>query len=690
MINRQLIKPQSIVVVGGSDNTAKPGGKILKNIKDGGFKGRLVVLNPKADQIQGLPSYRKPEDLPPCELAILAIAARHCPSTVEFLAKHKHTKAVIILSAGFGEESQAGAKLENQLSQIVEDYQLSLIGPNCIGLLNGYYQAVFTSPVPPLAPNGVDFISASGATAVFVIESGMPLGLRFSSVFSVGNSISIAVEDVLKYMDESFDPQHDSKTKILYIESIRKPDTFLKHAASLRRKGCRIAAIKAGSSDAGSRAASSHTGALAGSDTAVDALFRKAGVLRCYSRRELITVAALFSYPPLNGKRLAVITHAGGPAVMLTDALAQGRLEVPQINSPKKKDLSDQLFAGSSVENPIDFLATGTAEQLGMVIDYCNHHFKEVDAMAVIFGSPGLFNVESVYRLLHKRMISSDKPIYPILPSTVNAANAITYFQDLGHATFPDEVAFGRALAKVYHTPDPLPDNDLPDFAIDRKQMEPILKKYQDAYLSPDDCARVLDIAGITRVKEKLIYQVPDWQSVVSEIPFPWAMKVTGPLHKSDVGGVVLNINSIEQAESTYERLMQIESAEAVLIQAMLSGRELFAGVKREPPFGHLLACGLGGIFVELMQDVTFALSPLSRIEAQKMIERLRAYPLLKGYRGQTTIALDAFVDTLCRLSALVSIVPEISELDLNPLLADQDGIVAVDSRIRVRHLSEG
>ncbi|MGC9342119.1 MAG: CoA-binding protein, partial [Bacteroidales bacterium] len=343
---KELINPKSIVIVGGSNNIHKPGGKVIKNIKEGTFNGKLYVVNPKEDSVQGFDSYKAIEDIPETDLAILAIPARFCVDAVKVLALEKKTRAFIIVSAGFSEESEEGKKLEEEITRVVESVGGSLIGPNCIGVMTHFYQGVFTLPIPRLSPKGCDFISGSGATAVFIMESGMPKGLTFSSVFSVGNSAQLGVEDMLEYMDESFDPEHSSKNKILYIESIKKPQKLLKHASSLVRKGCKIAAIKAGSSEAGSRAASSHTGALASSDQAVDALFKKAGIVRCYGREELSTIAGVFEHPEVTGKNVAIITHAGGPAVMMTDVLSKGGFSIPHIEGPAAKELLNELFPG--------------------------------------------------------------------------------------------------------------------------------------------------------------------------------------------------------------------------------------------------------------------------------------------------------------------------------------------------------
>jgi acyl-CoA synthetase (NDP forming) len=435
MINRQLLNPASIVVVGGSDDIAKPGGKVLKNIIDGGFDGDLYVVNPKMDRIQGITSYRDIHGLPPVDLAVLAVPAKLCPDAVRVLTGGKETRAFIILSAGFSEESGEGERMEEEIVDLIDSVEGCLIGPNCIGVINTSYHAVFTTPIPRLDPKGCDFISGSGATAVFIMESGIPNGLTFSSVYSVGNSAQLGVEEVLQYLDETHDPEKCSPVKLLYIETIDKPEMLLKHARSLIRKGCRIAAIKSGSSEAGSRAATSHTGALASSDLAVDVLFRKAGIVRCYSRQELAAVASVFMHKELPGKNLALISNAGGPCVMLTDA----------------EKLLEKLHPGSSVSNPIDFLATGTAEQLAEIMDACETKFDHIDAMIVIFGSPGLIPIHAVFDVLEEKMKSCIKPIFPVLPSVINAKDEIARFLARGRINFPDEVALVKSIGDRMH-----------------------------------------------------------------------------------------------------------------------------------------------------------------------------------------------------------------------------------------------
>ncbi len=681
-IANELIAPKSIVVVGGTDNVHAPGGRVLENLINGNFPN-LYVVNPKKDEVQGLKVHKDVKDLPQVDLAIMAIAAKYIPDAVKTLTEEKGTKGFIILSAGFSEENEEGAKLERQVVEQIEKVNGSLIGPNCIGLLNTNYNGVFTRPIPTLDPQGVDFISGSGATAVFIIETGVSKGLTFNSVYSVGNSAQLGVEEVLEYLDETFDEKTSSKIKLLYIENVDKPNKLLKHASSLIRKGCRIAAIKSGGSEAGSRAASSHTGALASSDTAVNALFQKAGIVRCNSREELITVASVFMHPELKGKNIAVITHAGGPAVMLTDALSNGGLDVPHIEGEKADALLEKLFPGSSVANPIDFLATGTAEQLGDIIDAVNNDFDNIDAMVVVFGSPGLFPVYDVYDLLDEKMKTSKKPIYPVLPSVVNVADEIKQFVAKGRVNFPDEVTLGNALAKVYHTSAPVEENiAMPE--VDKTTIRNIVDQADNGYLAPEQVVQLLDAAGIARAGEAVVNSKEEAIEKAKALGLPVVMKVVGPVHKSDVGGVVLNVKDEATVAAEFERMIQIKDTTAILIQPMLSGTELFVGAKREDKFGHMVLCGLGGIFIEVLEDVSAGLAPLTQKETETMIQSLNSYGIIKGVRGQKGVNEPAFAEIVQRVSALVTVAPEIFEMDLNPLLGTPEKVVAVDARIRI------
>ena len=503
-------------------------------------------------------------------------------------------------------------------------------------------------------------------------------------MFSVGNAAQVAVEDVLEYLDGSYDPSTSSSIKLLYMEDIRNPQKLLKHATSLITKGCKIAAIKAGSTEAGSKAAASHTGAMANSDVATRALFKKAGIVYCSSREELLSVASVFSYKKLEGKNIAIITHAGGSAVMLTDALTQGGLNVPAIEGAKADELVEYLNPGSSVGNPIDFLATGTAEQLGIIIDYCEHKFDEIDAMVVVFGSPGLFDVENVYKVLTVKLGVCKKPIYPVLPSLINAQKEIEYFLSKGYVNFPDEVTLGKALAEVYYTPTPyVARPNLP--IIDKQTIKQDIHTSSNGFLAVERVDQILKSAGIPRAKEIVVDEVEEAVIEARKLGYPVVMKVVGTVHKSDVGGVVLNVTSNSAVEEIFEKLMKIKGTTAVLIQPMLTGTELFVGVKYEPGFGHVILCGLGGIFIEVMKDFSAGLSPLNNEEAEEMIKNLKGYPIIQGIRGQEGVNQALFAEIITRVSSLVEHFPEIVEMDINPLIATGNKIVAVDARIRTQ-----
>lgn len=684
MINRQLLHPESIVVVGGSNNVHKPGGALVRNLISGGYNGTLRIVNPKEDEVQGIKVFHDVADIPPTDLAVLVIPTPACPDAVELLASQKEVKAFIIISAGFGEETKAGAELEQRILDSCERYGAALIGPNCIGLMNSWHHSVFTKPIPTLHDKGIDFISGSGATAVFILESAVIKGLPFNSVWSVGNSKQIGIEDVLQYMDENFDHARDSHIKLLYIENISDPDKLLFHASSLIRKGCRIAAIKAGSSESGSRAASSHTGAIASSDSAVEALFRKAGIVRCFSREELTTVGCIFTLPPLTGRNFAIVTHAGGPGVMLTDALSKGGLNVPKIEGPEADDLKSKLFPGSSVSNPIDILATGTPEHLALAIDYCENKFEGIDAIFVIFGTPGLVQLYEAYDVLHKKILECKKPIFPILPCLHTAGPEVAEFLKKGHVNFSDEVTLATALTQVMKTPRPAsPEIEL--FGVDVPRIREVIGRIDDnGYISPEHVHELLECAGIPMVPEKVSDDKAELTAFAERVGYPVVAKVVGPVHKSDVGGVALNIRTAEHLALEFDRMMQIEGAKGIMVQKMLKGRELFIGAKYEPRFGHIVLCGLGGIFVEVLKDVSSGLAPLSYDEAYSMIHSLRAYKIIKGTRGQKGINEKKFAEIIVRLSTLLRFATEIKEMDINPLLADENDVVAVDARIRI------
>ena len=688
MIARELLDPKSIVVCGASSDIHKPGGKALKNLLESPFRGPVYAVNPKETEVQGVKCYAKVDDLPQVDCALLCIAAKFCAQTVDVLALQKGCKGFIIVSAGFSEESHEGAEIEKHIADTINSVGGSLIGPNCTGFLNVNYAGCFDTPIPPLDPKGVDFITGSGATAVFIKEYGMSNGLKFNSVWAVGNSAQLGIEDVLEHLDETFEPEKSSHVIMLYMEKIGDPQRLLKHSRSLINKGCHIAAIKSGGSAAGSRAASSHTGALATNDAAVDALFRKAGIVRCHNRQELTTVCGVFMHPEIKGKRCAVITHAGGPAVMLTDVLSNGGMEVPSLKDhPASPALLAKLFGGSSVGNPIDFLATGTAEQLGYIIDTVENEYDEIDFSVVIFGSPGLFSNKEVYDLLDEKMKTCKKPIFPVLPSIINVKDEIEDFIAKGRINFPEECVLGNALCKVYNTPKPQPEHvELPK--IDVARIRRTIDRCKSGYLEIADYNELLDAAGISRKKSVEVSKKEDALAFAKEVgcskDVPLVMKVVGPLHKSDVGGVTLGVKDLDTVAKEFDRLIVIPETYAVEMYPMLDGIDVYIGAIKDPKFGHQIFFGLGGIFIEVLKDVQSALAPITADEAKEMLKQLKGYKILQGVRGQEGVNIDLYADQVARVSALVQAAPEIAEMDLNPLLGNPRYVTAVDARIRI------
>ena len=683
MINEQLINPQSIVVVGASNNMIKPGGSALYNIVNGTFNGKVYAVNAKGGTIQGLQAYTDVKDIPQTDLAVISVPASICLNVVETLASEKGVKAFIIFSAGFAEESTDGAILEEKLLQIVNRYNAVMIGPNCSGFFNTNHQSIFTRPIPKLNTRGVDIISSSGGTITYIIESAMQIGLRFNSAWSIGNATQVSIEDILEDMDNNFDAKESPRIKLLYLEKINDPDRLLKHTASLINKGCKIAAIKSGTTLSGSRAALSHTGAIASSDSAVEALFRKAGIIRCFSREELANVAAVLSLKELKGKNLAVISQAGGPAVILTDALSKGSINVPEMNKELAAKLKEQLLPGAAVSNPIDIIGTGTGEHVGLVIDFCEKYFKEIDGIAVIYGNPGVTDVAKAYEILDQKIKTCKLPIYPILPSVVAAVQEMDEFVEKGHVNFSDEYALASALSKVVCSTPPSVGK-IEDIGVDVPRIRAIIDAAPNGFVSSDIIRQLFDAAGIPQVQELVTDNKDEAITFARKINYPIVAKCVGPIHKSDMGGVVLNVQSDDHLALEFDRLMKMPEVESVMIQPMLSGQELFIGATYEPKFGHIILCGLGGIFVEILKDVASGLAPLSFHEAKSMVRSLKSYKIIQGVRGKEGLNEDLFVEIIVRLSIMLRFATEIKEIDINPLLANNKTVVAVDARIRI------
>ncbi|MCA0933774.1 acetate--CoA ligase family protein [Lutimonas saemankumensis] len=681
MLHSKLINPSSIAVIGGSEHIDHIGGSVLKNLIDQPFPGDLFVVNPKKKIVQGIRAFSDVTELPQTDLAIFAIPASEILSSVLELVERKGTKGFMIYSAGFAELNEEGKKMELEITKVIDEAGGSLLGPNNIGMINENFAGIFTRPVPKITKYGADFISASGATAVFTIEAAQQIGLSFSGLYTVGNSAQIGVEEILEYLDISYTPKESSRVKLLYIEGLKHPEKLLKHALSLKKKGCTLVALKAGKTRKGQHAAASHTGAMANPEVFIQALFKKAGIVVCESRYELVTIGAILQPLKSVPKSIGIITHAGGPAVILTDVLTQNNLLVPDLSEEHKNNLASMLYPGAATGNPIDMLATGNADQLREVVKYCENEVKDIDAIAVIFGSPGLGSVKKPYEVIHEMRSQCKKPIFAIMPSVVNVKKEIQFFIEKGNIAFYDEYLFGSCLSRIAGV-DFFDSQESAAKKNEFRAVSSLIASEKKGFLAPEACFKVLSVIGIPAAKQHIVRSKSELENCCEVINFPVAQKIIGPLHKTDEKGVILNVRNKQELFENFSSLMKINAAEGVLIQEMVDGKEVFVGAKREEGFPPLIMCGAGGIYVEALNDRTQSLAPIDNIEAGKMIESLRIFPILNGLRGEAPCNLEAFRKSIELVSDLMLQNPQITELDLNPLILNEKGITAVDARI--------
>jgi len=677
-----LFHPESIAVIGASNEKLKTGGRVTDNIKSNGYTGKLWAINPKASDVMGLPTFKSVADLPSApDLAYIAIPAPFVRASLEELAI-KGTKAVIILTAGFGEKDQKGKEEEQRFLEIAAQNDMTLIGPNCSGFLTTCYSGKFAGLIPRLKKGQIDIISGSGATVDYLMEQATMRGLSFSNVVNMGNSIQIGVEDIFELVDENYGPEN-SRLILMYMESVKKPEKLLKHARSLTRKGCTIVGIKSGVTAAGERAAASHTGAMASPDTAVQALFDKAGIIRVQSKAELIEIACAFTALKglITDYRVCIVTDAGGPGVMLSDELGRQGLKQPILSQETQRRLSEVLPPEAAIGNPIDTLPSRTPEQIEKIFKILNETERDnVDVIFAITGNSGMTDNWKLYEAIMKGMDTGSIPVIPIISSASTCRDMIDKLRDAGRIIFPDEVPVGTALGRLSRKPVLAEPMELPaDF--DKAKIESILTK-QGEQLDPDAVKGIMAAAGLKLPFQSDIFDKANLKAACERAGYPLVMKVIGPLHKSDVGGVKVGIADYEKAVIAFDELMKISDAKGVLVQQMIEGTEVIIGAKREERFGHLIMFGLGGIYAEVLKDVSFALAPLGVEESMAMINRIKTLPILKGIRGQKGVSIEVLADYLARLSLLVHNFPQIEEIDLNPVKGFGKELYVVDARI--------
>ena len=695
-----ILNPRSVALVGASRQPGTIGAALLANLKRCAFTGPIYPINPKAAEIDGLTAYPAVSAVgAPIDMALIAVPAPMVESAVRDCAR-AGVRGVVIVSSGFGELSQEGREIEKRLRDFCRASGMRMVGPNCMGVLNTdpaiSMNAVFVPPWPPAGNIGL--LSQSGALGYVILDRIEALKIGLSTFISVGNKVDVSGNDLLAYWAE--DPRTD--VIVLYLESFGNPREFARVAPEV---ACRkpIVAMKSGRSAAGTRAATSHSASLANLDVAVDALFEQAGVIRASTLEELMDVAVLLANQPVPaGPRVGVISNGGGPGILLADACEARGLTLPELAPGTVEALHQMLPKMAGLANPIDMIASATAAHYAGAIELVGND-PGIDSLIVIYLPPRLHDPAEVASAISEAAgkVPLEKPVLTVLMSSrgVPMPENAGPRGRLPSYSFPENAAVALAAAERYGRWRTRPAGRCLSLtpsaqAAIRGVIDRVVANHdKPVWLEPDDLATVLRAAGIEFAATEEAH-VRDAASVSGRLGYPLVLKIQAPevLHKSDVGGVVLGLRSKDEvAESTDRLVREMKSAgitlERVLLQREVRGGiEALVGVTTDPTFGPLLVCGLGGVLVELIKDVSFRLTPVSDVDAAEMLSKLRSARLLDGYRGNPAGDRAALIDVILRVSALVELVPELHELDLNPVkvLPPGEGAIVVDGRLRV------
>ena len=695
----KIMKPKSIAVIGASTKPKTIGSEIMQRLRDYKFNGNIYPVNPKGGIIEGFQAYTSINEVPEeVDLAVIVVNAKFVLDTIDQCHK-KGIKGLCIITAGFKETGKEGAELEKQLLQKVRDYGMRCVGPNCLGVLNTNdnvkMDATFAESLP--VKGDIGFVSQSGALGGGILNILKDLNLGFAQFVSIGNQADINAETMLEYWEND----DDVKQILLYMESIQNPQNFRKLATRITKKKP-ILALKAGRSAAGASAASSHTGSLAGADKAAAALLKQSGVIREFSLKNLFANAKAFSNCPIpKGNRVAIITNSGGPGIMATDAVCESGMQMAKITDETKEKLRSFLPSAASVKNPIDMIASAPIEHYKQTLETVLQD-ENVDMIAVIYlPFLGLKDIDVAQALMEIKAKNPQKPIIGVFMTTSDFFVKISNMEvNMPFYMYAEEAAEAMTRLDQQRQWMEKPQGSIPTYNVDKAKVETIIKnslKEGRAQLTTLESIDVLEAYGIRACKYGLATNEEEVAKLGNEIGYPVVMKMTSKTtsHKTDVGGVVVNIKDEAQLRNEYKALLQrleakglLDGLEGVIIQEMVKGsREMVCGIATDPQYGPMMMFGLGGVFVEVMKDVTFRIAPLTDNDAMDMIKSVKAYKLLEGARGTTPAQIGQIQETLLRLSQLVNDFKFIDELDINPLLISEktgEGI-AVDGRIKVR-----
>lgn len=695
----KIMRPKAIAVIGASTKPATIGSEIMQRLRDYKFTGNIYPVNPKADTIEGFKAYPTVLDIPgDVDFAVIIIPQKFVLDALD-QCNQKGIKGICIISAGFKEAGAEGAEAEKQLLAKLQEYGMRCVGPNCLGVLNTHpdiqLDATFAEALPERG--NIGFVSQSGALGGGILNILKDLNVGFSQFISIGNQADINAETALEYWENDDDVQQI----LLYMESIQNPANFRKLATRISKKKP-IIALKAGRSAAGASAASSHTGSLAGADKAAAALLAQSGVIREFSLKNLFDSAKVFANCPIpKGNRVAIITNSGGPGIMATDAICEAGLEMAPITDATKDKLRSFLPAAASVKNPVDMIASAPIEHYKQTLETVIAD-ENVDMIMVIYlPFMGLKDIDVANAIMEIKKLHPQKPVIGAFMTKTDFFTKLSETKvNMPFFMYAEEAAEGFLRLEQQRQWQERAEGKIACYDVDKAKAESIIKQSINEgrdQLTTLESIDVLEAYGIRACKYGLATDKAQAISVANSIGYPVVMKMTSKTtsHKTDVGGVVVNIQSEEQLGNDYDALMArlekaglIEGLEGVIIQEMVKGtREMVCGIATDPQYGPMMMFGLGGVFIEVLKDVNFRMAPLTDIDAKEMIESVKSYELLKGARGTKPAQIDQIEETLLRLSQLVSDFNFIDELDINPLLISEktgEGI-AVDGRIKVR-----
>ena len=690
----KLLAPRSVAVIGASTNPAKVGHSVLYNIVSGGFEGEVYPINPGAESILDRRAYPSVKDVPgEIDLAVVVVK-RDLVLPVLRECRGKGTTAAIIITAGFGESDEQGRKLQKQIAQLGRESRMTIVGPNCLGVINPWIKLNAAFGQGAGEAGHVALVSQSGALITAIQDWAATGKVGFSVVASIGNKACIDEVDFLEQL------RKDEHTRVVaaYIEDISRGQEFMRIAERVSKEKP-VVVLKSGRTTAGAKAASSHTGSLAGADAAYGCAFARTGVIRVESIEHLFDVASAFSSQPLPaGDRIAVVTNAGGPGIMMSDALEMAGLQVGHIDKGTGERLSEVLPPAASVHNPVDVLGDADSERYRTAVEILLRS-ETVDGLVVILTPQKMTEDEATAKAIVELSAKYGKPVMTCFMGTDTVARGIHVLREgkVPQYTVPERAAKAMKEMVRYGSYRRRPLRVIERFAVNKNPVIKMIRGYRSRgqlEIGEIDAKTIMRAYHFDMPPGMAAASVEDAVRYSEQLRYPLAMKISSPdiLHKSDVGGVRVGLNDAGDVEDAFELMMlrvrrKMPDAEirGVLIEQMVTGgREVILGMKKDAQFGPMLMFGLGGIFVEVLKDVSFGLAPVTREECRDMIFRTRSHKLLTGVRGKAPYDIGAIVENMARLSQLVVDFPEIDEIDINPLMVghEGDGASVVDARI--------